>query len=210
MYVPSQFKEERIPVLHEAIERIGFGMLVTLGADGMTASHVPMLVAAEPGPFGMLLGHLARANPQWRTALADPEALAIFAGPHTDITPSWYETKRQTGKVVPTWNYVAIHAYGRLRFIDDPERARANVTGLTKRHEANRAQPWAVTDAPRDFIEAMLKAIVAFELTITRLEGKWKMSQNRPADDRAGVVAGLTSEGETEVAAIVAERNKTE
>jgi len=210
MYVPSQFKEERIPVLHEAIERIGFGMLVTLGADGMTASHVPMLVAAEPGPFGMLLGHLARANPQWRTALADQEALAIFAGPHTYITPSWYETKRQTGKVVPTWNYVAIHAYGRLRFIDDPERARANVTGLTKRHEANRAQPWAVTDAPRDFIEAMLKAIVAFELTITRLEGKWKMSQNRPADDRAGVVAGLTSEGETEVAAIVAERNKTE
>ena len=210
MYVPSQFKEERVPVLHEAIKRIGFGTLVTLGADGMTASHVPMLVAAEPGPFGMLLGHLARANPQWRTALADQEALAIFAGPHTYITPSWYETKRQTGKVVPTWNYVAIHAYGRLRFIDDPERARANVTGLTKRHEANRAQPWAVTDAPRDFIEAMLKAIVAFELTITRLEGKWKMSQNRPADDRAGVVAGLTSEGETEVAAIVAERNKTE
>jgi transcriptional regulator len=135
------------------------------------------------------------------------EALAIFAGPHAYITPSWYETKRQTGKVVPTWNYVAIHAYGRLRFIDDPERARANVTGLTKRHEANRAKPWAVTDAPPDFIAAMLKAIVAFELTITRLEGKWKMSQNRPAEDRAGVVAGLTADGSTEVAAIVAERS---
>ena len=210
MYVPSQFTEERVPVLHEAIERIGFGTLVTLGADGMTASHVPMLVAAEPAPFGTLLGHLARANPQSRTALADQEALAIFAGPHAYITPSWYETKRQTGKVVPTWNYVAIHAYGRLRFIDDPERARANVTGLTKRHEANRANPWAVTDAPPDFIAAMLKAIVAFELTITRLEGKWKMSQNRPAEDRAGVVAGLTADGSTEVAAIVAERSKTE
>src|SRR6516164_9294675 len=195
MYVPSQFKEERIPVLHEAIERIGFGMLVTLGADGMTASHVPMLVAAEPGPFGMLLGHLARANPQWRTALADQEALAIFAGPHTYITPSWYETKRQTGKVVPTWNYVAIHAYGRLRFIDDPKRARAKVTGLTNRHEAGAAVPWHVTDPPADFVEALLKATVAFELTITPVERKCKIGQNRRAEDRPGVDAGPTSEG---------------
>jgi transcriptional regulator len=210
MYVPSQFTEERVPVLHEAIERVGFGTLVTLGADGMTASHVPMLIDAEPAPFGTLKGHLARANPQWRTALADQEALAIFTGPWAYITPSWYPTKRKTGKVVPTWNYVAIHAYGRLKFIDDPERARANVTGLTNRHEAGAAVPWQVTDAPADYIEAMLKAIVAFELTITRLEGKWKMSQNRPAEDRAGVVAGLTGEGEEEVAAIVTERSKAE
>lgn len=210
MYVPSQFREERVPMLHETIERIGFGTLVTLGADGMTASHVPMLIAAAPAPFGTLSGHLARANPQWRTALADQEALAIFTGPHAYITPSWYETKRQTGKVVPTWNYVAIHAYGRLRFIDDPERARTNVTGLTNRHEAGAAVSWQVTDAPADYIDAMLKAIVAFELTITRLEGKWKMSQNRPAEDRAGVVAGLTAEGEAEVAAIVAERSTAE
>jgi transcriptional regulator len=210
MYVPAQFKEERVPVLHEAIERIGFGTLVTLGADGMTASHVPMLIAAAPAPFGMLLGHLARANPQWRTARPEMEALAIFAGPHTYITPSWYETKRQTGKVVPTWNYVAIHAYGHLRFIDDPERARANVTGLTKRHEANRAAPWAVTDAPPDFIAAMLKAIVAFELTITRLEGKWKMSQNRPEADRLGVIEGFREQGEAgeQLADLVAERGK--
>ena len=210
MYVPSQFTEERVPVLHEAIERVGFGTLVTLGADGMTASHVPMLIDAKPAPFGTLRGHLARANPQWRTALADQEALAIFTGPWAYITPSWYPTKRKTGKVVPTWNYVAIHAYGRLKFIDDPERARANVTGLTNRHEAGAAVPWQVTDAPADYIEAMLKAIVAFELTITRLEGKWKMSQNRPAEDRAGVVAGLTGEGEEEVAAIVTERSKAE
>ncbi len=210
MYVPSQFKEERVPVLHEAIERIGFGTLVTLGADGMTASHVPMHIAAEPAPFGTLSGHLARANPQWRSARPEVEALAIFTGPYSYITPAWYPTKHKTGKVVPTWNYVAIHAYGRLRFIDDPGRARANVTALTNRHESGSAVPWQVTDAPADFIEAMLKAIVAFELTITRLEGKWKMSQNRPAEDRAGVVAGLTGEGKTEVAAIVAERDKTE
>jgi transcriptional regulator len=210
MYVPSRFKEERVPLLHDTIARIGLGTLVTLGDDGMVASHVPMLIATEPAPFGTLSGHLARANPQWRTARPEVDALAIFIGPTSYITPNWYPTKRKTGKVVPTWNYIAIHAYGRLRFIDDPERARINVTGLTNRHESGSAVPWQVTDAPAEYIEAMLKAIVAFELTITRLEGKWKMSQNRPVLDRAGVVAGLTGEGETEVAAIVAERSETE
>lgn len=205
MYVPAHFRENRVPVLHEAIRRIRLGTLVTLNTEGMVASHLPMLIDAEPPPFGRLSGHVARGNPQWRTLKPEMQALAVFTGPDAYITPSWYRTKRQSGKVVPTWNYVAIHAYGQLRFIDDPEHARAHVTRLTETQEAGRDEPWKVTDAPEDFIAAMLKGIIGFELTIERLEGKWKMSQNRPAEDRAGVVEGLTRDGETAVAAIVAE-----
>ena len=156
----------------------------------------------------MLRGHLARANPQWRRASDTVEALAIFTGPQSYISPGWYPTKRESGKVVPTWNYVAIHATGRLRFFDDAEALRGIVTRLTDTHEARRADPWKVTDAPAAYVDAMLKAIVGFELTIDKLEGKWKMSQNRPAQDRAGVVDGLTREGRSaEVAAIVKERS---
>jgi transcriptional regulator len=159
------------------------------------------------------LGHIARANPQWRDVAPDVQALAIFLGPDAYITPSWYATKRQTGKVVPTWNYVAVHAYGPIRFFDDRERLLDVVTKLTLTHEAGRAEPWAVSDAPADYIQAMLNAIIGFELPITRLEGKWKMSQNRPAEDRAGVVDGLTREGgpdEAAVAEIVAAVGKTQ
>jgi transcriptional regulator len=131
------------------------------------------------------------------------QALAIFQGPDAYITPSWYETKRQTGKVVPTWNYVAVHAYGTIGFFDAPDRLRDVVTRLTVRHEAERAEPWAVSDAPADFVEGMLKGIVGFELPIARLEGKWKMSQNRPAQDRAGVAAGLQAEGQDDVAELI-------
>ncbi|HEX9490409.1 MAG TPA: FMN-binding negative transcriptional regulator [Stellaceae bacterium] len=212
MYLPKDFKEDRVPVLHEAIRRARLGTLVTMGADGIEASHVPMLVEPEPSPFGTLHGHIARANPQWRRATREVQALAIFLGPDAYITPAWYETKRQSGKVVPTWNYVAIHAYGPLTFYEDRDRLLALVTRLTETHEAARDQPWAVSDAPKDFIAGMLKAIVGFELPIARLEGKWKMSQNRPAADRAGVVAGLTREGGPEegaVAEIVAARSET-
>jgi transcriptional regulator len=211
MYLPKDFKEERVHVLHEAIRQARLGTLITLGPDGMEASHVPMLVDPEPAPFGTLKGHIARANPQWRRASSEVQALAIFLGPDAYITPAWYETKRQSGKVVPTWNYVAIHAYGPLTFYEDADRLLALVTELTETHEAGRAQPWAVSDAPKDFIAGMLKAIVGFELPIARLEGKWKMSQNRPAADRAGTIAGLTTEGdekEVAVAEIVAERSR--
>jgi transcriptional regulator len=209
MYVPANFAEERVPVLHETIRAIKLGTLVTLGGEEMVASHVPMLVDPEPAPYGTLLGHIARANPQWKDVSEKVRALAIFLGPDAYITPSWYATKRQTGKVVPTWNYAAVHAYGVVRFFDDPERLLKLVTRLTATHEATRAQPWAVSDAPAEFVQGMLRAIVGFELPIERLEGKWKMSQNRPAEDRAGVIEGLRSEGEPEVAEIVVERNRS-
>jgi transcriptional regulator len=202
MYLPKDFREDSVPALHDAIRRIALGTLVTLGADGMEASHVPMLIDPEPAPFGTLRGHLARANPQWRGVTPGTQALAIFLGPEAYVTPAWYATKRATGKVVPTWNYVSVHAYGALRVIDDAEWLRALVTRLTETHEAERAAPWAVSDAPADYIAGMLRAIVGFELPIARLEGKWKMSQNRPAEDRAGVVEGLKREGGAEEAAV--------
>jgi transcriptional regulator len=201
MYVPPLHKEDRIDVLHDAIRRTGLATLVTLTQDGLIASHVPMLLDADPAPYGTLVGHLARPNPQARGAIG--EALAIFQGPEAYITPSWYETKRATGKVVPTWNYVTIHAYGTVEFFNDPERLRDVVTRLTERQETPRAEPWAVTDAPADFIDVMLKGIVGFALPISRLEGKWKMSQNRPAEDRAGVIAGLQSDGREDVAGLI-------
>ena len=201
MYVPPLFKEDRIDVLHDAIRRTGLATLVTLSQDGLIASHVPMLLDADPAPYGTLVGHLARPNPQARGAIG--EALAIFQGPEVYITPSWYATKRATGKVVPTWNYVAIHAYGTVQFFDDRDRLREVVTRLTERQETPRAEPWAVTDAPADFTQGMLNGIVGFALPIARLEGKWKMSQNRPAEDRAGVIAGLTAEGRQDVAGLV-------
>ena len=207
MYVPSNFTEDRVPVLHEAIHGIKLGTLVTLGSEEMIASHVPMLVDPEPAPYGTLRGHIARANPQWRDVSGKVRALAIFLGPDAYITPSWYATKRVNAKVVPTWNYAAIHAYGPVRFFDDADALLALVTRLTETHEAARQQPWAVSDAPADFIRGMLRAIVGFELPIDRLEGKWKMSQNRPAEDRAGVVEGLRHDGEPAVAEIVVERN---
>jgi transcriptional regulator len=201
MYNPPLFKEDRIEVLHDAIRRAGLVTLVTQTADGLIASHAPMLLDPEPAPDGTLIGHLARPNPQARGAIG--EGLAIFQGPDAYITPSWYATKRQNGKVVPTWNYVAIHAYGAVEFFSDPERLRDVVTRLTERQEAGRPQPWAVTDAPADFIDGMLKGIVGFAMPIARLEGKWKMSQNRPAEDRAGVISGLEAEQRPEVADLI-------
>jgi transcriptional regulator len=203
VYVPPLFKEDRIDVLHDAIRRTGLATLVTLAADGLIASHVPMLLDPDPAPYGTLIGHLARPNPQARDAVPGVQALAIFQGPDVYITPSWYATKRENGKVVPTWNYVAIHAHGPVEFFDDTERLRDVVTRLTEREEQARADPWAVSDAPAAFIDGMLKGIVGFALPIARLEGKWKMSQNRPAQDRAGVVAGLEQQGREDVAALV-------
>jgi len=204
MYLPTHFHEKRVPRLHEAIERSGLATLVSLGPDGMDASHVPMLLDRGAGPLGTLRGHVARANPQWRIANADVPALAIFLGPDAYVTPSWYPTKRLTGRVVPTWNYVAIHAHGRARFFDDEERLLALVTKLTEAHEARRARPWAVSDAPPDFIRSSLKAIVGFELPILKLEGKWKVSQNRTAEDRSGVASGLEKEGTPSAVAVAA------
>jgi len=197
MYLPPHFVEDRVPVLREFIGRHGFATLVSAGPHGLIASHLPMLLDPEPAPYGTLRGHVARANPHWRDPSPDVEALAIFTGAQGYVSPNWYATKRETGKVVPTWNYVAVHAYGPLRFFDDSDRLHALVAALTDKYEAGSPQPWAVGDAPPDFIRTQLKGIVGIEIPITRLDGKWKLSQNRPAADRQGVVRGLRAAGDS-------------
>ncbi len=203
MYVPAHFAEDRLPVLHDAIRGAGLANLITMGADGLIATPLPLMLDADEGPYGTLYGHVARANPQWRAYDPAVPALALFMGPDAYISPSFYPTKRETGRVLPTWNYVTIHAYGPAVFSDDLTELREAVTRLTDRHEAGRADPWAVTDAPEPFVAGQLKGIVAFRMPITRLQGKWKVSQNRTEADRAGVVAGLTAEGAPEMAGLI-------
>jgi len=202
MYLPKHFEESRVQILHELIRAYPLGALVVLTARGLDANHIPFEVDPEPMPFGTLRGHIARANPLWRDFSREVEALAIFQGPGTYISPSWYRTKRETAKVVPTWNYAVVHAHGALQFIDDRAWLRAFVEKLTNRHEAERRDPWKVTDAPPDYIEQQLGAIVGLEIPIARLIGKWKVSQNRPTQDRDGVVEGLLREGGHSSAAI--------
>jgi transcriptional regulator len=204
MYVPNHFKEDRVPELHAAIRAIRIGTLVTLGSEGMEASHIPLLIDPEPAPYGTLRGHIARSNGQWKRATAGGEALVTFLGPNAYVTPNWFPSKRETGKVVPTWNYIAIHASGPLRFFEDKAPLLDIVTRLTNTHEGKRAAPWAVTDAPADYIDTMLKAIVGFELPIARLEGKWKLSQNKSAADIAGIRDGLAAEQDEDAAALAA------
>jgi transcriptional regulator len=204
MYLPSAFKEERVPVLHAAIRNIKVGTLITLGSEGLEASPLPMLIDAEPGPFGTLYGHLAKANPQWKRAAAAPPALVTFLGPNAYVTPSWYEAKRAHGKVVPTWNYITVQATGTPRWIEDRDELLGIVTRLTDTHEKDRADPWAVTDAPADYIDGMLKAIVGFALPIARLEGKWTLSQNRAPADLAGVREGYAAQAGETAAALAA------
>jgi transcriptional regulator len=196
MYSPSQFQETRVDVLHRFIQDYPFGTLVTYGAAGLDANHVPFEIHPEPAPFGTLRAHVARANPMWNEFSADTQALVVFHGPSAYVTPSWYATKRETGKVVPTYNYAVVHAYGHMRAIEDRDWLRALVQRLTDRFESTREQPWQVTDAPADFVEQLLGAIVGLEIPVARLIGKWKMSQNRPAADIAGIVDGLRETGD--------------
>jgi transcriptional regulator len=191
MYVPAHFEETRPEVLHELIREHPLAALVTLGSEGLNANHIPLELDPAPAPFGTLRGHVARGNPVWRDFSRDVEALAVFQGPQAYISPSWYQTKRETGKVVPTYNYIVVHAYGPMRVIEDRAWLRGLVERLTSRYEAGSREPWKVTDAPADFVEQMLGAIVGIEIPLTRLLGKWKVSQNRPAVDREGVVAAL-------------------
>ena len=195
MYLPAHFREERLEVLHALIRAHPLGALVTNGPEGMVASHVPFLVDDSTAP-GRLRCHLARANPQWRTLEQGGEVLVIFQGLERYITPAWYPSKQVDGKVVPTWNYAVVHAYGRPRTISDPAWLRPHVAELVEAHEAGREQPWALSDAPDDYVASMLKAIVGVEIELTRLEGKWKVSQNRREADRLGVVEGLMAEGD--------------
>ena len=200
MYVPSHFAETRIEVLHEALRSTRLFTLVTKSGDGFDASHIPMLLEAQEGQHGRLLGHLARPNDQWKTVSDGSTALAIALGPDAYVTPSWYATKRETGRVVPTWNYVAVHVHGLVRFFHERDRLLDLVQRLTDRHERGRAHPWKVSDAPTDYIDTMLKGIVGVELAITRIEGKWKASQNRSPPDQLGVAEGMKEDGQESMA----------
>ncbi|MBK4717572.1 FMN-binding negative transcriptional regulator [Azospirillum sp. YIM DDC1] len=205
MYVPPAFREDDLPTLHALMRETRLANLVTATDEGLMATPLPLFLAPDEGPCGTLYGHLARANPQWKQQSLG-EAMVLFTGPEAYVSPSWYASKEEHGKVVPTWNYIAVHAYGPAEFFDDADRLLEVVTRLTDLHEGRRAAPWAVADAPVDFIRAQLRGIVGLRLPITRIQGKRKMSQNRSAEDRAGVAAGLTASDrntDREVAALI-------
>src|SRR5215467_12320027 len=190
MHIPRAFKDDDIESIRVTIRGARLANLVTATAEGPVATPLPLFLDESEGERGVLYGHLAKANPQWRAAPIG-EALAIFMGPEAYVTPSWYSTKQETGKVVPTWNYIAVHAYGPIEFFEDTDRLLDVVTRLTDLHERARAEPWLVTDAPADFVKAQLRGIVGLRIPIARLDAKRKMSQNRNAADRAGVIKGL-------------------
>jgi transcriptional regulator len=195
MYQPPHFREDRLEVQHALIRSQPLGLLVTAGPGGLQANHIPFLVETDGSPHGKLRAHLARANPQLAELAAVEECLIAFQGPQTYISPSLYPTKQEHGKVVPTWNYITVHAWGRPRVIDDVAWLRHQVENLTAHNERSRPAPWLVSDAPESYLAAQLKGIVGLEIPIARIEGKWKVSQNRPAVDQAGVAAGLRGAG---------------
>jgi transcriptional regulator len=190
VYIPGANKEDRLPVLHKLMQDQPLASLVTMGSSGLTASHIPM-VLEQNGAMGRLKCHLSRANTQWREHTPSVQALAIFSGPQHYITPTWYPEKQETGKVVPTWNYVVVHAYGNLKIIEDSEWLMAHLATLVGVHEAGSPSPWKISDAPADYIASQIRGIVGLELEIERLEGKWKVSQNRSERDRRSVAQGL-------------------
>jgi transcriptional regulator len=193
MYLPKAFAIDDLQELQQQILDTRLAMLVTHGELGLQASHLPLLLDTGQGPNGTLHGHFAKANPQWKDLQNGAQALVIFAGANAYVSPGFYPGKAEHGKVVPTWNYVAVHAYGTAEVFTEADRLLSLVSALTDRHEASRAQPWKVADAPADYIEGMLKAIVGFALPIQRLEGKRKLSQNRNTADIAGVREGLAA-----------------
>lgn len=195
MYIPSQFDEKRPEALHGLVREHPLGTLVTLGASGLNANHIPFELDAGADGQGVLRAHIARANPLWQEFASEVEALVVFQGAQTYISPGWYPTKQEDGRAVPTYNYMVVHAYGPLKVIDDAQWIRAQLERLSGRHEAGQAHPWKIADAPRDYIDKLLRAIVGIEIPITRLMGKWKVSQNQPAVNREGVERGLREQG---------------
>jgi transcriptional regulator len=208
MYQPPQFREDRLDVQHGLIRAHPLGLLITAGPNGLMANPIPFFVYANASERGTLRAHLSRANGQWQELGAVEECLVVFQGPQDYVTPSWYATKRETGKVVPTWNYATVHAWGRPRVIEDAEWLRRQIDDLTLSREHVRPEPWQVDDAPAPFVAAQIKGIVGVEIPIDRIEGKWKVSQNRPEADRLGVWEGFREEGgdSDEMAALVRER----
>lgn len=195
MYIPSQFEVQETAVLQELIAANPFGTLVTLRQNSVEANHFPFLLDRTAGEFGTLRTHVARANPVWRDLAEGAEALSIFQGANSYISPSWYPSKHVHGKAVPTWNYMAVHAYGTMRVVEDTAWLRNFLAHLTEQHEQDRWHPWRLDDAPAGYIDKLLEAIIGIEIPITRLAGKWKVSQNRTESDRQGVAAGLRNIG---------------
>jgi transcriptional regulator len=196
MYVPKQFEETNVKVMHALMREHPLATVITLSSNGLNANHLPLHLSEVPAPYGTLRGHVARSNPLLNDATQDQESLVIFHGPECYITPAWYATKQETGKVAPTWNYAVVHAYGMLNIIDDPSWLRIQLQALTAHNEAAFESPWVVDDAPREFTDMMIEKIVGFELVITRLIGKWKVNQNQPARNQASVIAGLKASGQ--------------
>lgn len=194
MYTPAHFDEQRPEPLQQLLHDHPLGLLITHGPKGLDANPVPFLYDAQPGGAGVLTAHVARANPVWKEAI-DGEVLVVFQGPQAYISPGWYPSKLEHGKAVPTWNYIVVQARGKLVVHDDVAWLRALVTRLTQRHEATQATPWQVSDAPHDYLDAMLRGIVGIEILFSSLRGKWKMSQNQPAANREGVSRGLRERG---------------
>ncbi len=196
MYLPAHFEEKRPAVLHAALRAHPLGLWITQdAAHAMDVNPIPFLLDAGHGPHGRLRGHVARGNPVWREADPGAETLVVFQGPQAYVSPNWYPSKAAHGKAVPTWNYVTVLARGRLRVVDDKTWLRTLVGELTAQHEAAQSRPWTLNEAPPDYIDTMLGAIVGIEIELTALQGKWKVSQNRPVADREGVAAGLRAEG---------------
>lgn len=196
LYMPPAFRIDDLPLLLDHIARTGLATFITTGSNGPIVSHVPLVHEPADAGLGRLIGHLARANPQWQATDLSKPALAVFMGPDAYVSPSWYPSKAEAGRVVPTWNYVVVHVRGTLTFFDDAARLRDAVERLTDHHERTRAERWQVSDAPERYVASQLKGIVGFEIAITSIEGKYKLSQNRSAPDREGVIAGLAREGD--------------
>lgn len=205
MYRPPAFREDRPEILREAIRAHPLGTLVTAGSGGLMANMLPFSLR-ESQSGDVLRAHLAKANEQIAELREGTPALIVFQGPHSYVSPSWYPTKKEHGKAVPTWNYVIVQARGVPRIIDDTDWLKQQLVELTSAHEEGRSEPWSVDDAPASYLEAQLKGIVGLEIAVNRLEGKWKVSQNQPEPNRQGVVAGLRSEGQEALAEIVEQR----
>ncbi|MEP6619319.1 MAG: FMN-binding negative transcriptional regulator [bacterium] len=208
MYIPRSYAEQDSTVLHAFIEAHPFAALIT-ATGGLFATHLPLVLRPGDGDHGVLEGHIARANPHHERGDGPLEALVIFSGAHAHVTPTWYPSKLENSRVVPTWNYVAVHAYGTIRFRDDDEFLRVHLARLSNRHEQARGSDWTPDDPPAKYVAQQLRAIVGLEITINRLEGKWKMSQNRSEADREGVADGLRQSGtpaDADVAQIVSDR----
>ena len=194
VYITKQYEQSNLSDLHAHIEGRPLGTWVTIGDSGLVANHIPFLIDSQRGEFGTLVGHVAKANPVWRSLTGEKESIVIFQGPEAYISPSWYASKNEHGKVVPTWNYAVVHAHGSAQAIHDRAWLMQLVERLTARHESYRAAPWKVSDAPADYISRRIDAIVGIEIPIRRIEGKWKASQNQPQADKRGIIAGLDGE----------------